>query len=378
MDSKGAKDAVKSFPEPSPHAVVDFSVPEGRPPSFAPYEAEFFRSSDGDIISHDHHLNEDGDHLETRTRQVARTVNDRTEYHTETYTVTVQDFNFSIDLTGLVARGPVHWSFADSEPAYRGLMVRQVQAPEGRRKATKEETESFKAWEYQRAEKGYPPWASRDGNQNLDVLQSSQTLRQWADEYCSSPKHLKEFVYEKFVHNWNIQGLAEAIRGAILQTHYQGRISVDFNLSATKIFIRPDNRLSRTLSKTWVKVLLCIFLIYPFIWLFKRYHSRGGGRWEVCGGAYALKYTEPVDAASWKSDRNDVVPSAPPRIVETELGPQKLYGEREGEWFRRWEAVVKRSVALRVQRSVPMRDVREGPADALDGYMHGNSLDGYN
>jgi hypothetical protein len=76
-------------------------------------------------------------------------------------------------------------------------MVRQVQAPEGRRKATKEETLSFKAWEHERTEKGFPPWASRDGNQDLHVLQSSQTLRQWADEYCSSPKYLKEFVYEK-------------------------------------------------------------------------------------------------------------------------------------------------------------------------------------
>lgn len=76
-------------------------------------------------------------------------------------------------------------------------MVRQVQAPEGRRKATKDETASFKLWESERADKGFPPWASRDGKQDLNVLQSSQTLRQWADEYCASPKYLKEFVYEK-------------------------------------------------------------------------------------------------------------------------------------------------------------------------------------
>ncbi|KAF8078651.1 hypothetical protein FPV67DRAFT_69073 [Lyophyllum atratum] len=372
-----------------------------RPPSFTPYEAEFFHNSDGDIISHDHHLNEDGEalyrfllshsaafplhtlhcggtHQEQRTRRVTRTVNGRTTQHTETYTVTIQDFAFSIDLSNLVARGPVHWSFADSEPAYRGLMVRQVQALDGRRKATEDETTSFKMWEHEREEKGYPPWASRDGKQDLNVLQSSKTLRQWADEYCSSPKYLKEFVYEKFVHSWNMQALEEAIRGAIAQTQYGGHVAVDFRLNATKIFIRADNRLSRTLSRTFVKFLLIVFLIYPFIWLFKRYHSRGGGRWEVCGGAYALKHVEPLDAPEWEADRDGVRP--PPRILETEDGPIKLYGLREGEWFKQWEAVIKRSVVARLQRSEPMRDVGEGPVDparALDGYTPGDALDGY-
>lgn len=228
------------------------------------------------------------------------------ETRTVHYTVTIQDFNFSIDLTNLILPGPIHWPFADSELAYRGLMVRQVQAPQGRRKA-KEETSSFKAREYERAEKGLPPWARRDGNQDLDVLQSSQTLRQWADEYCSSPKYLKEFVYEKvglwslpavtisnllllqFVHGWNLHALEDAIRGAITETQYKGNVEVYFPHGATKICIRADNRLSRTLSKSFIKIILIIFLIYPFIWLFKRFNSRGGGRWEVCGGAYALK-----------------------------------------------------------------------------------------
>lgn len=40
------------------HVVVD--IPDETPPVFTPYEAEFFESDDGDIISHDHHLNEDG------------------------------------------------------------------------------------------------------------------------------------------------------------------------------------------------------------------------------------------------------------------------------------------------------------------------------
>lgn len=33
---------------------------EDLPPDFAPYEADFFKSGDGTIVSHDPHLNEDG------------------------------------------------------------------------------------------------------------------------------------------------------------------------------------------------------------------------------------------------------------------------------------------------------------------------------
>jgi hypothetical protein len=34
----------------------------------------------------------------------------------------------------------------------------------------------------------------------VDGLRSSKTLREWADDYCASPKYLKEFVYEKVSH----------------------------------------------------------------------------------------------------------------------------------------------------------------------------------
>ena len=53
-----------SFEESVGHAVVDFAepFPEGGddPPEFTPYNAEHWVSKDGAVISHDHHLNEDG------------------------------------------------------------------------------------------------------------------------------------------------------------------------------------------------------------------------------------------------------------------------------------------------------------------------------
>ncbi|KAF8642370.1 hypothetical protein AX16_009638 [Volvariella volvacea WC 439] len=370
-----------------PHVVVEMA-----PPPFQPYQAEFFETDDGDIISHDPHLNTDGEalyrfllehsanyprhvvhiggtHKETRTRLVTRTENGHTTTRTEKYTVTITDFKFSIDLSSNIVAGPVHWSLADSEPAYRGLMVRQVQTPQGRRKATSEETAAFKEREHLRAERGLPPWVDPDGTDHLLVLQSSQTLRQWADEYCASNKLLKEFVYEKFVHGWNLQALEKAIRAAIQETLYSGSVTVDFSLCANKICVRPDNGLSRTLSKKFIKYLLMFLLIYPFIWLFKRFSSRGGGRWEVCGGAYTLKLVEPVGDAPADSRRMSV--RGQPRIVDTESGPVKITGLREGEWFRRWEGVIKDCVKGRVERYEPMVDISEAPASApglLDGY----------
>ncbi len=56
-----------SFNESGGDAVVEFdgvaeAFPEGgeEPPEFTPYEAEHWVSRGGEIISHDHHLNEDG------------------------------------------------------------------------------------------------------------------------------------------------------------------------------------------------------------------------------------------------------------------------------------------------------------------------------
>lgn len=110
--------------------------------------------------------------------------------------------------------GPDHWSVPDSEPAYRGGMVREVElglsearvVGQHRRKATKPEVKVFKAWVDERREKGLPPWVGSESRRNehgfitlneYGGLRSSKTLRNWADEYCTSKKHLKEFTYEK-------------------------------------------------------------------------------------------------------------------------------------------------------------------------------------
>ncbi|KAF8213075.1 hypothetical protein K438DRAFT_1565533 [Mycena galopus ATCC 62051] len=390
---------------------------EEPPPLFTPYEAECFNTGSGNIVSHDAHLNTDGEalyrfllsqatiqptfrlhcrgtHTETRRRHVTeRTQDGRTRTRTESYTETVVDFDFEIDASSHFS-GPVHWSVDDSEPAYRGGMVREVESTEGKRKATRAEIKLFKGWLNDRTARGLPPWVTSpetyaEGmSTSAAVLKSSRTLRQWADEYWQAilsalppfcltfPKYLKEFSYEKVPYGWNIRQLENAVRACIVASPYHGDVSVEFATSASKVYIRPDNRLSRMLSNKWLKFLSIILLIFPFIWLFKRFHSRGGGTWAVCGGAYALKSWVPVepqpqDISIRKGPPPPAAAGDSSSLVSAPSGTSRISGVREGEWFRKWQPTIVRAVSNRFQSSTPLyHTTEEGVPQAygLDGF----------
>lgn len=165
--------------------------------------------------------------MERHTREIRTTdSNGHTTIRTETYYNTIVDFDFSIDITQYINAGPIHWSVPDNEPAFRGRMFKEVDtcgkskvAKGGvdlvtervRKKATKTQRKRTKAWKEQREEGGLPPWVSPEtsstgmneiSNPEMDptrtnVLLSSNTLREWADEYCGSTQKLKEFTYQK-------------------------------------------------------------------------------------------------------------------------------------------------------------------------------------
>lgn len=505
--------AILGEPEHGAHGI-DFSN-AGPPPSFAPYQAEYFEVGNEDICSHDPHLNSDGEalyrfilaraqrppfmrvhiggtHTEHKTRWVTRTNHDgRSRQELENYSETVTDFSFCVDIkpviyttrssdgtvSGPVPIDPIHWSVGDHIPAYRGKMVKEIEAVSvpglggvrrEKRAAKRKEKKARSRWVEEVSAKGLPPWCEeRDvdfesgntsslmtlngsmspqlgrgsGSSNPWVeslaeiekspLRSSKTLRQWADEYCASPKRLKEFVYVQELYGWNMEQIESAIRSTILATPYNGDLEIHFTKHRSKIYIRPDNGLSRMLSNKWLYFLSIIFLIFPFIWLFKRFHSRGGGRWEVCGGAYPLKRWVPLEdeneegrgangdaslppympyedatptypiSSSWHQQQPSTpgssaralartpmsIPnagdnpfSAPPmsrtrstssRVMQTASGPKKLLGLREGEWFRRWEKTITRAVLVRYQSHEPLPEAgaATGSAMALDGYF---------
>lgn len=245
------------------HLLVDIGdptvIPDDPPPEFTPYSPEFFLDNRDDVVSHDPHLNTDGEalyrfllsqsrvlptlrvsfrgtHDETRLRWVNSTdAHGHTTTRSEYYTDKITDFDFCIDIhpdhlrtPGDINRAqddagsmPTHWSVGDDEPAFRGRMIREVEAPKldslsqssglllGRRKkATRQEVGRYLEWVRKRQQMGYPPWlrevegvdvdlSIRSFDDNPQSLRSSKTVRQWADEYCASPKYLKEFVFQK-------------------------------------------------------------------------------------------------------------------------------------------------------------------------------------
>ena len=346
--------------------------------------------------------------------------------HHEHYTETVTDFDFRIDLTHHLQ--PVtHWTVADSEPAYRGKMIREVEEQDGislqKRAATRKEGNAIENLRKYGIEHGMPPWVqteyrvrSMHDRPNGPVYKSSRTVRQWADDYCASDKLLKEFMYEKVrmtaicqfqtkarsqvVYGWDLADLRTSIETLIQSTHYTGTLAISFDLTASKVYVRPTNRLSRTLSNKWIKFLLWILLIYPFIWLFKRFHSRGGGQWRVAGGAYATKAwvhlrdsAEGEDVTQYLAREQDSFNELPEysamastsvrqglhnagtslgRLRRTPQGISKLVGVREGEWFKTWEGTIRRAVIARQQSQQPMYHTddfqRETAGAILDGF----------
>ncbi|VDB99856.1 unnamed protein product, partial [Peniophora sp. CBMAI 1063] len=356
------------------------------------------------IVSHDPHLNRDGEalyrfllaraeeapdyvlhvvgtHTETRYRTVTSTdSHGRQTTREERDTDIITDFDFRIDVGQHLLPRAHLWTVADYEPAYRGGTKRCVKDGPP---VTWSESKAARKLRVFRERVGFPPWVggiqrdSRTGKfidpeaqmwdtnatgyahfsvtntRGLDVLRSSWTLRQWADDYAASDKIFKEFVFDKVVFGWQTGVLCNAVRSAVLSTGYAGDIKVDFEKSLARVVVRPDTRFQRLLSKLWFRIIAWILLVYPIVWLFQRFHPRGLGRWTVAGSAHALHRHQP-------------------RVITDEDGEirRQSYDEglREGEWFKAWEGTIRRMAEGRVRSSTAVQLPDDAHAVRLHGY----------
>ena len=424
---------------------------EEPPPEFTPYEAKCFTIGDGSIVSHDAHLNKDGEalyrfllsqslkppmlrircrgtHPEYRTRGFSSGGHHHHHHHhhdtdndndttlsrsssRHSFTLgpshhgqleAVVDFDFTIDLTHLVRPTPALFSTPDTEPAHRGS-VRLVHGISERKKLGWRESRRWKKSRKEREGLGMAPWlTSHDSPAALishtnskavalppttesetTGLMSSRSLRDWADEYCASRTHLKEFVFTKHVYNWNFASLTSALRSHIAKSYdtrlQKGTVHIFIETKADKVYVRPDDPVSRALSNKWIRFLLIITLIYPFIWLYMQFG--GSAKWDISGAAYPMKQYLPLDGSeNLDDDQNGESSSSrskdgSAKIVQTAQGPMKLVGTREGEWFKEWEDRISEMVSRGYISHVPLKGfdkaaVRRAPTEAtlLDGY----------
>lgn len=178
------------------------------------------------------------------------------------------------------------------------------------------------------------------------------------------------------MYGWDFSALEQAIESLIIkQTSYGGKLKVKFSPFPSAndlIILRPTNNLSKFVSNIWIKLLLWITLIYPFIWLFKRFHERGGGIWKVCGGGYPLKVVLPLPR-----EDGDHLPTFEEAAGSSSSAVARagtyVVGEREGEWFRKWENTIRGAVLSRKRDKTPLVHPTDTPyvnpcATLLDGY----------
>ncbi|KAG8988419.1 hypothetical protein FRB93_004107 [Tulasnella sp. JGI-2019a] len=339
-----------------------------------------------------------GSHQEKRTRQVLRKRGNTEYWATETYQQTILDFDFVIDLTSNIIPEPLGvpiYVVGDRTATYRGKTVKEVDegphknangrdlemnqigvGKELRRKAEEDEVDAAHVRQERLKNVGLPPWvrlpdellgtpAGIDGEatrhrfqygahgadgtfDDSDMQPSSQSLRDWVDEYCSGKKLLKEFNVHKIVYGWNLSELEDRI-ARVCKTNwaYPGNTpTITFNISSDVISIRPHNWLSRILSHGFYKFLLCIFLIYPLIiWPFKRWGSGGGGEWRVAGAAYAMtKWVHLKDSIAGETveaySARVPAPKYPRTLRATPKGISRLLGTSEAEWMKEWEGTI--------------------------------------
>ncbi len=105
--------------------------------------------------------------------------------------------------------------------------------------------------------------------------------------------------------------------------------------------------------------------------MFKRYHPLGGGRWQVYGGAYALKRWIPHDNGNGNSDNGPPPPGGPDPDAKVKPDAGGLFSDvREGERFRVWQGTIVRAVMNGYRSSEPLYAPDPSAAGSrLDGYL---------
>lgn len=353
------------------------------------YENIEFEVKDEEVISHDPILSRDvnalsyfveehgslkpdyyvtlrGTHTEKRTRVVRRDGRDRIE----TYTVTIVDFEFSIDISSHLKKAkPIVYTVADHVPAFRGGM-RMATEPNGptriesRRMVTSDEQDIQESWEQETESVGRPPWISRprDGGRSDEEayvglankpLASGRSVEEWLTDYIQSRRVVKDFKVTKSVYGWNTLSLSTSLTELVeaagyRNTHPTGHISVEFTQSSKCVHIRSPNFVSKIFSSKLYIFLTCLILVFPFLWLWRRFWPGAGGKWAVMGTAFPIKHWElvrgttpgeTVEAAQVRLGGKDLVPAGErmKRLRVTPEGVWILRGTHESEWFREWQ-----------------------------------------
>ncbi|KIM26487.1 hypothetical protein M408DRAFT_9907 [Serendipita vermifera MAFF 305830] len=314
-----------------------------------------------------------GTHTERRTRRVQNS--DGHGSHTETYTVTVTDFSFSIDLSDVFSEDAIIYTLKDDTPAYRGGMSMAVETggarPIERRPKVDHSVQSAQedAMEAGR-QVGRPPWLvtaetkvqDDEANVGSTPQASSRSFEEWVEDYIRSRRVVKEFKFFKEIYTWDLDTLTTSLEQLIRSTGYTSSISVKFSTTPECVHVYSPNAISKIFASYLLIFLTSIILVFPVLWIWRRWWPGAGGKWEVCGAAFRLKRWELVPGTA----PGDTETAAEQRLamngpLGTGYGRQRLRlragkegmwvlrGAHEADWFRTWEESIRCGVRERTK-----------------------------
>jgi hypothetical protein len=132
-----------------------------------------------------------------------------------------------------------------------------------------------------------------------------------------------------------------AVNQIINSTGHSTNRRVYFTVTKSAIKVRPNTLLMPMLTNKFIMFLLWIVLVWPFIWLYRRF-GRPGGKWDVCRAEYAFD-RDPRDSGGNGGD--------------VRLG--------DGDWVKIWERTLRLAVGNRIQSSSPIYRPTENDSNLI-------------
>ncbi|KAL1410921.1 hypothetical protein Q8F55_001864 [Vanrija albida] len=312
---------------------------------------------DNEVQSWDTRLN-DRTHTELRTGQ--RQVKRGDVWHTEryTYTVSVQDFDFSIDASPPRGNSAnIHvWTVPDGEPAHRGTHSKAYGGPREdkitRIEASGPETRSWNDRLVAHTETGLAPWLHESRVHKFDAESrddaKGSALQQWCEAYCADKAKYKRFVLKREVWGWDFEGIKKRIVNMIKGTGYNGAVSVGYSYGPNDVIVRPNSHVVRAMhgSYRWALYLTGVWCCLKG---WQRLDKHGGAPYEVVTASYGMRTypplpgTYPDETLSAARDRFAAVAAENPEIPGDGggflvYGPKGVHyqlGETEDEFLSR-------------------------------------------
>jgi hypothetical protein len=217
-----------------------------QPPAFSTYSAQQHVIGDGQVISHDLHLNSDAEALyqwlhscaQTEPRQLIEIKGSPSDGNIS------PDFDMMFDLSSFFKAG---YELGPAMPLQRRMRGTNVE-----REATDGEVEA-----------------------RMDV-------RAWCNAYIRNPAHLKEFKLRKRLERLDRKMIETHVRSLVRSTNYRGRVEIRFPMQKCSVVLSPDNWVCRVRYgwARWLFYLSFLWIItWPVLWVFTK-------RWDVIDAVY--------------------------------------------------------------------------------------------